>query len=138
MTMIEQILHDYLSSAGKTAVDRHHAQLEEKPNACMNCGLALSESENFCDDDCKDAWWGIDKMQIERERIAGQREDAEENRRELARENADRLRDEAIELMVRETTVEPDEDRLTDEARELCIRNTELQDNTSSGAVKSE
>jgi hypothetical protein len=90
MTMIEQILHDYLSSAGKTAVDRHYAQLEEKPNACMNCGLALSESENFCDDDCKDAWWGIDKMQIERERIAGQREDAAEAQHERTRENLER------------------------------------------------
>ena len=114
MTMIEQILHDYLSSAGKTAVDRHHAQLEEKPNACMNCGLALSESENFCDDDCKDAWWGIDKMQIERERIAGQREDAAEAQHECARENfearLEKMIDQAIEAKQIERKESHDQD----------------------------
>ena len=123
-TQIEQILHDYLSSAGKTAVDRHHAQIAETPNACMNCGTAITEEADFCDDDCKDAWWGIDRAQIERERIAGEREDAAEFRRECARE--DRLRDENIELMVRE----PDEERFD--------RNTEPQDNIPSEAVKSD
>ena len=95
---IEQILHDYLSSAGKTAVDRHHAQLEEKPNACLNCGKALPEAENFCDDDCKDAWWGIDRAQIERERIAGQREDAAEAQHERTRENLERQMEKLREM----------------------------------------
>ena len=77
------------------------AQLEdESPNECPNCGAVIADADSFCDDDCKDAWWSIDRAQIERERIAGQREDAAEFRRECARE--DRLRDENIELMVRE------------------------------------
>jgi hypothetical protein len=42
-------------------------------------------------------------------------------RQELVQANADRLRDEAIELMAREPKVEPDEDQLTDEARERRI-----------------
>jgi hypothetical protein len=46
------------------------------------------------------------------------------------------LDDEAIELMVREPKVEPDEDDLRDEAR--FVRNTEPQDSIPSGAVKSD
>ena len=100
-TQIEQELFGYLSPEGQVKVEEHFAALEaEPPNECPNCGAAIADADGFCDDDCKDAWWGIDKMQIERERIAGQREDAAEFRRECARE--DRLRDENIELMVRE------------------------------------
>ena len=120
-TQIEQELFDYLSPEGQVKVEEHFAALEaEPPNECPNCGAAIADADSFCDDDCKDAWWGIDRAQIERERIAGEREDAAEFRRECARE--DRLRDENIELMVREPDVEPDEDRLTDEARELKTR----------------
>ena len=124
-TQIEQELFGYLSPEGQVKVEEHFAALEaEPPNECPNCGAAIADADSFCDDDCKDAWWGIDKMQIERERIAGEREDAAEFRRECARE--DRLRDENIELMVRE----PDEERFD--------RNTEPQDNIPSEAVKSD
>lgn len=39
---------------------------------------------------------------MERSKLAAQREDAAEHRQELVRMDTDRLRDEAIELMVRE------------------------------------
>jgi hypothetical protein len=125
-TQIERELFDHLSPDKRARVERHFASLETTPNACMNCGTAIAAEDFFCDDDCKDAWWGIDKMQLEREKTAGQREDAEEHRRELLRDRSDRLRDEAIELMVRE----PDEERFD--------RNTEPQDNIPSEAVKSD
>jgi len=80
------------------------AQLEaDAPNECPNCGAVIADADSFCDDECKDAWWGIDKIQIEREKTEGQREDAAE------------AREEAIELMIREPQVEPDEDRLRDQ-----------------------
>ena len=91
------------------------AQLEdESPNECPNCGAVIADADSFCDDDCKDAWWSIDKMEIERSKLEGQREDAGEERQELLRDHADKLRDEAIELMVREEPV-LDEDRLRDQ-----------------------
>jgi hypothetical protein len=122
VSLITGLFNPFRERLAKTMTPEKFAQLEaEPPNECPNCGTVIAESDKFCDDECKDAWRGIDKMQIERDRIAGQREDAEEHRRELARENADRLCDEVIELMVREPTIEPDEDRLTDEARERRI-----------------
>jgi hypothetical protein len=63
---------------------------------------------------------------MERAKLEADREDAEEHRQELLRDHADRLRDEAIDLMVRE----PDEERFD--------RNTEPQDNIPSEAVKSD
>jgi len=101
-TQIEQDLFDYLSPEGRVEVEEHLAALEaEPPNECPNCGAAIADADSFCDDDCKDAWWGIDKMQIKREKTEAQREDAGEHRQELIRMDADRLRDEAIELMIR-------------------------------------
>jgi hypothetical protein len=125
-TQIETDLFDYRSPEGQAETEELYVELETKPNACLNCGTAIVAEDSFCDDECKDAWWGIDKMQLEREKTAGQREDAEEHRRELLRDRSDRLRDEAIELMVRE----PDEERFD--------RNTEPQDNIPSEAVKSD
>ena len=101
-TQIEQDLFDYLSPEGQVEVEEHFAQLEaEPPNECPNCGAVIADADSFCDDECKDAWWGIDRAQIERERVAGQREDAEDHRQELIRMDTDRLHDEAIELMTR-------------------------------------
>jgi hypothetical protein len=64
----------------------------------LNCGTAIVAEDSFCDDECKDAWWGIDKMQLEREKTAGQREDAEETRRELAREDFEKRLDAIIDM----------------------------------------
>jgi len=114
-TQIERDLFESLSPGGRAEVEEHFAALEaDPPNECPNCGRAIADGDSFCDDDCKDAWWGIDKMEIERSKLEGQREDAGEERQELLRDHADKLRDEAIELMVREEPV-LDEDRLRDQ-----------------------
>jgi len=114
VSLITGLFNPFRERLAKTMTPEKFAQLEADPlNECPNCGAAIADADSFCDDDCKDAWWGIDRAQSERERIAGQREDAAEFRRECARE--DRLRDENIELMVREPDVEPDEDRLRDQ-----------------------
>jgi predicted nucleic acid-binding Zn ribbon protein len=90
-TQIERDLFESLSPGGRAEVEEHFAALEaDPPNECPNCGRAIADGDSFCDDDCKDAWWGIDKMQIERERIAGQREDAAEAQHERTRENLER------------------------------------------------
>ena len=111
-TQIENDLFDYLSPEGKARVEEHFAALEaEPPKECPNCGAVIADKDDFCDDECKDAFWGIDKMQIKREKTEAQREDAEDHRQKLIREDADRLRDEAIELMVRpDPVLNEDED----------------------------
>ena len=85
-TQAEQSLFDHLSPDKKARVEQHFATLETTPNACMNCGVALAAEDFFCDDECRDAWWGINRAQMEREKTAGQREDAEEHRTEIIRE----------------------------------------------------
>lgn len=111
-------LYAYLSPKGKAEIDAHFAALEaDPPNECPNCGAAIADKDSFCDEDCKDAWWGIDRLEIGREKIEAQREDADDHRRELARMDSDRLRDEAIELMVRPDFL-LDEDRLRDQEQD--------------------
>lgn len=117
MSKIDQALYDYLSPAAQQKTDEHLAALEVTPNTCRNCEGPLPEDQDFCDDECKDAWRGIDRMQIEREKTAGQREDAEDHRQELVRVDMDRLRDETVELMIREEP-ELDEDRLRDQEQD--------------------
>ena len=101
VSLITGLFNPFRERLAKTMTPEKFAQLEaDPPNECPNCGAVIADADSFSDDDCKDAWRGIDRAQIERERIAGEREDAAEFRRECARE--DRLRDENIELMVRE------------------------------------
>ena len=41
------------------------AQLEaEPPNECPNCGAVIADGDSFCDDDCKDAWWGDEAIEL--------------------------------------------------------------------------
>lgn len=118
-TQIEHDLFEYLSPEGKAEVEQHFAALEvDAPNECPNCGDAIGDHDSFCGDDCKNAWWGQDEFMMNRSKLEGQREDAGEHRQELIRMDIDRLREEAIELMVREPKVELDEDRLRDEENE--------------------
>jgi hypothetical protein len=91
------------------------AQLEdESPNECPNCGAVIADADSFCDDDCKDAWWSIDKGQVEREGAAAQREDAAEAQHECARENfearLEKMIDQAIEAKQIERKESHDQD----------------------------
>lgn len=94
-TQVERDLFNYLSLEGKVKVEEHFAALE---------------ADNDEEEPERD-------FVMERAKLEADREDAGEHQAELAHEDADRLRDEAIELMVREEP-ELDEDRLRDEENE--------------------
>lgn len=106
---------------------RRRAMMEA--NKCRKCGEIIEAGDLFCDEKCAQDFYNTantaELMALDSERgiepvrnfadEAGEREDAWEARREPLRMDEDRLRDEAIELMVREPQPEPDEDRIRDE-----------------------
>jgi len=65
LSRIEKDLFDYLSPEGQVEVEEHFAALEaEPPNECPNCGAVIADEDSFCDDDCKDAWWGDEAIEL--------------------------------------------------------------------------
>jgi len=64
-TQIEQDLFDYLPPDKRVEVEEHFAALEaDAPNECPNCGAVIADEDSFCDDDCKDAWWGDEAIEL--------------------------------------------------------------------------
>lgn len=101
VSLITGLFKPFRERLAKTMTPERFAALEaDPPNECPNCGAVIAADDNFCDDDCKDAWWGIDKAQIERDRTAGQCEDAEEHRAELAREDFDARMENMIDMNI--------------------------------------
>ena len=64
-TQIEQDLFDYLQPDKQIEVEEHFAALEaDAPNECPNCHAVIADADSFCDDDCKDAWWGDEAIEL--------------------------------------------------------------------------